>query len=206
MPSEFTLYPVGSREPNNPVKLMKTHPVALLVASSVLPLFAAETLNVDKTHSEVHFSVSHMVVSKTKGEFNDFEAVVKVEDDKLVSVEATIPVDSIDTDNEKRDAHLKNSDFFDVVKYPNITFTSTAVKDGKLVGNLTILDTTKEVELDLEFLGPVKGPWGKTRYGLNLSGKIDRTEYGLTWNKALEAGGVVVGDIVSLSISVELTK
>jgi len=182
-----------------------------LTALTVLPLLfsataSAEALNVDKDHSEIHFSVSHMVVSKTKGEFTEFDAEVVVENDKLVRASATIPVDGIDTGNVKRDKHLKGGDFFDAASHPSITFESTEVKDGKLVGNLTIRGTTNEVELDMEFLGPVKGPWGKTRYGLNLSGEIDRTTFGLTWNKALEAGGAVVGDTVTLSISVELIK
>lgn len=185
---------------------MKAAIKLILIVLAALPLVASETLEVDTAHSEVHFAVSHMVVSKTKGEFKEFDAVVKIDGDALSSVVATIPVSSIDTGNEKRDDHLRGADFFNVEKYPNITFESTAVKDGKLVGNLTILETTREVELDLEFLGPVKGPWGKTRYGLNLTGEIDRTEFGLTWNKALEAGGVVVGERVSLAISVELMK
>lgn len=184
---------------------MKVSNILLSIAVVPFSLFAAE-LEADKAHSEVHFSVSHMVVSRTKGEFSEFDSKVVVEDDELVSVTATIPVSSIDTDNKKRDDHLKSADFFHVEKYPNITFESTKVEDGKLVGNLTIMDVTKEIELDLEFLGPVKGPWGKTRYGLNLEGEIDRTEYGLTWNKTLEAGGLVVGDKVTLNISVELMK
>ena len=185
---------------------MKTLSILLVSVLSSVSLYSAETLEVDKAHSEVHFSVSHMVVSTTKGEFNEFDAEVMVEGDDLSSVKATIPVSSIDTDNQKRDDHLKSDDFFNAETHPNITFESTEIKGGKLIGNLTILDTTKEVALDLEFLGPVKGPWGKTRYGLNLSGEIDRTEYGLTWNKVMEAGGLVVGDTVSISISVELTK
>jgi polyisoprenoid-binding protein YceI len=185
---------------------MNIFKTAVLAVLFTLGLNAAESLDVDKAHSEVHFSVSHMVVTKTKGEFNEFDAKVMVEGDDLVSVSATIPVASIDTDNEKRDEHLRSADFFNVEKFPNMTFESTEIKDGKLIGNLTILETSKEVELDLEFLGPVTGPWGKTRYGLNLNGEIDRTDFGLTWNKALETGGVVVGDKVSLSISVELTK
>ncbi|MDF3130168.1 YceI family protein [Kiritimatiellaeota bacterium B1221] len=174
---------------------------------ALIPFFAsAEVLEVDKSHSEVHFSVSHMVVSKTKGEFSEFDAEVEVVDDKLVSVKATIPVSSIDTDNEKRDNHLKSADFFNAEKYPDILFESTAVKDGKLHGKLTIMETTQEIVLDLEFLGPVKNPWGKMVYGLNLEGEIDRNDFGLTWNKALETGGVVVGDKVKISISVELNK
>ncbi|WFB35021.1 YceI family protein [Kiritimatiellota bacterium B12222] len=177
----------------------------LTVAAAAFHLSAKE-LDVDKSHSEIQFTVSHMVVSKTKGQFKEFEAKVDVTDGKLVSVNATIPVSSLDTDNEKRDSHLKSPDFFNEAEYPNITFVSTKVEAGKLHGKLTILDVTKDVVLDLEFLGPVTSPWGKTVYGLNLDGEIDRTEFGLTWNKALEAGGVVVGDMVHLSISVELTE
>lgn len=185
---------------------MKTIASVTLSLLALSQLTAVEKLNVDTAHSEVHFSVSHMVVARTKGEFNEFEAEVMVDGDTLTSVKATIPVSSIDTDNQKRDDHLRSPDFFNVEKYPNITFESTKIEDGKLIGNLTILETTKDVELDLEFLGPVVGPWGKTRYGMNLEGEIDRTEFGLTWNKALEAGGVVVGETVKIAISVELTK
>ncbi|MDA3874384.1 MAG: YceI family protein [Kiritimatiellae bacterium] len=174
---------------------------------ALLPfLVSAEELKVDKDHSEVQFSVSHMVISKTKGEFTEFDATVVVEDDELVSVNAEIPVSSIDTGVKKRDEHLRSADFFNVEKYPTMTFESTKIEGGKLHGKLTIMDTTKEVALDLEFLGPVKDPWGNTRYGLNLSGEIDRTEFGLTWNAALETGGVVVGETVSMVISVELMK
>lgn len=168
--------------------------------------YAAEALEVDSAHSEVSFSVKHMVVATVKGQFQEFDAEVMIDGEELSSVKATIPVSSIDTDNQKRDDHLKSGDFFNLDAYPNITFESTKIEEGKLIGNLTIMETTKEVELDLEFLGPVVGPWGKTRYGLNLEGEIDRTEFGLTWNKALEAGGVVVGDTVKIAISVELTK
>jgi polyisoprenoid-binding protein YceI len=185
---------------------MKIVSFTLLSFLSSFSLLAVESLEVDKAHSEVHFSIRHMMVARVKGEFGKFEANVLMDGDKLSSVTATIPVESIDTDNEKRDDHLRSADFFNIEEYPNITFESTEVKGDKLIGNLTILDTTKEVELDLEFLGPVVGPWGKTRYGLNLEGEIDRTEFGLTWNKALETGGVVVGDTVRLAISVELMK
>jgi polyisoprenoid-binding protein YceI len=181
--------------------------VAYLLSATVLPFaLSAAELEVDKSHSEVQFSVSHMVVSKTKGEFSEFDAKVVVEDDKLVSVVATIPVSSIDTDNKKRDDHLKGPDFFNAEKYPEITFESTKVEDDKLTGNLTIMGTTKEVVMDLAFLGPVTNPWGKVVYGLNLEGVIDRTEFGLTWNKAIETGGVVVGEDVKITISVELMK
>jgi polyisoprenoid-binding protein YceI len=176
---------------------------SLLSAALFTTATAAE---VDFAHSEIEFDVSHMVVSKTNGQFTEFTADVDVKDGKLISASAEIKVDSIDTDNEKRDKHLKSGDFFDAEKFPTITFTSTKVTDDKLIGNITIKGITKEITLDLKFLGPVKGPWGKTRYGLNATGIIDRTEFGLTWNKAMEAGGVVVGDDVHINISIELTE
>jgi len=184
---------------------MNSKLLSIVLMAMSFSLFA-EKLAVDKSHSEVQFSVSHMVVSKTKGEFSEFDATVVVKDDKLMSVKATIPVESIDTDNKKRDDHLKSADFFNVKKYPTITFESTKVEDGKLTGNLTIMDTTKEVVLDLKFLGPVKNPWGKLVYGLNLDGEIDRKDFGLTWNKTLETGGLLVGETVKITISVELNK
>ncbi len=178
-----------------------------IAALALLPfVVSAEEMKIDKDHSEVQFSVSHMVISKTKGEFTEFDAAVVVENDELVSVKAEIPVSSIDTGNKKRDEHLRSADFFNVDEYPNMTFESTRIEDGKLHGKLTIMETTKEVALDLEFLGPVKDPWGNTRYGLNLSGEIDRTEFGLTWNAAMETGGVVVGETVSMTISIEVMK
>lgn len=167
----------------------------------------AGAVEVDKAHSKIEFSVSHLVVSRTRGRFKEFTADVKVEDGKLVSASATIPVDGIDTDNDKRDKHLKSEDFFHAGEYPEITFESTKVSKGKLHGNMTIRGVTKPVALDLNFKGPVKHPFnGKTVYGLNLSTTIDRTEFGLTWNKALEAGGVVVGDDVAINISIELME
>lgn len=166
----------------------------------------AEELKVDKSHSEVQFTVSHLMISKVTGEFTEFDAKIAVENDKLVSVNATIPVSGIDTGNKKRDDHLKSPDFFNAEKFPNILFESTKVEEGKLTGNLTIHGTTKEVVLDLSFQGPVQDPWGNTVYGLSLEGEIDRTAFGLTWNKALETGGVVVGDLVKISINLELNK
>jgi len=176
----------------------------LITMTGLSSLIAAE---VDKAHSEVEFSVAHLVVSRTRGQFHDFTADVNIEDGELVGASATIDVNSIDTDNEKRDNHLKSADFFHVEEYPELTFESTKVEEGKLHGNMTIRGVTKPVVLDMDFRGPVKHPFnGKTVYGLNLSGTIDRTEFGLTWNKALETGGVVVGDDVAINVSIELQE
>jgi polyisoprenoid-binding protein YceI len=167
---------------------------------------SANELPLDTAHSAVTFSVPHMVVSRTKGSFGEFDGSLTVVDGKVTGAKAVIQVKSIDTKNQKRDDHLRNPDFFDVEKFPTITFVSTKIEGGKLVGNLTIRDVTKEVSLDMEFLGPVKDPWGKIRYGLNATGVIDRTEFGLTWSKSMEAGGLVVGNDVQLSISVEVVE
>jgi polyisoprenoid-binding protein YceI len=187
---------------------MKSSLKALLIFSTfTLTLPVLRGVEVDKAHSEIEFSVSHLVVSRTRGQFHDFTADVEVEDGKLKSASAVIQVDSIDTDNEKRDNHLKSADFFHAEEFPEITFTSTKVEEGKLHGNMTIRGVTKPVILDMEFKGPVKHPFmDKTVYGLNLSATIDRTEFGLTWNKALETGGVVVGDKVDINVSIELLQ
>jgi len=166
----------------------------------------AEGLSLDPAHSEVTFSVRHMGLSRVKGEFESFEAHAEVEDDQLVSVHAKIDVSSIDTGNSDRDGHLLSGDFFEAEEHPSIEFKSTEIKDGKLHGHLTIKGTTKEVALDMEFLGPEVDPWGNTRYGLTLEGELDRRDYGLTWNRMTEAGGIVVGHTVTLSISVQFME
>jgi len=185
---------------------MKKICMALMMLSAPLWTSAAEELTLDPAHSNIQFTVSHLMVSKVTGEFSEFSTDVKIEDGKLVEASATIEVDSIDTDNEKRDNHLKSADFFDAEKHPEITFESTKIEKDKLHGKLTIHGVTKEVALDYSFKGPVVDPWGNTKYGLNASTTIDRTEYGLNWNKALEAGGVVVGDEVEIDISLEFSK
>jgi polyisoprenoid-binding protein YceI len=174
-------------------------------ALASLTLHAAD-LSFDRAHSGISFSIPHMVVSRTKGTFTEFDGSLSVVDGKLTAAKAVIQVKSIDTQNKNRDDHLRNPDFFDIATYPEIRFVSTKVLDGKLVGNLTIRDVTREVTLDTEFLGPVKDPAGKNRYGLNATTTIDRTHFGLTWSKPMEAGGLVVGNDVQISISVEVIE
>ena len=169
--------------------------------------------NIDAPHSSVGFSVRHLVVSKTTGHFSDFSGTVNFDGENVAggTAEWTIQVASIDTDDKKRDDHLRGADFFDAEKFPTMTFKSSKVIPGEdgsfqLVGNLTIKDVTKEVTFDVEFNGVINDPWGGTRAGFSAGTKIDRQDFGMSWNKALDAGGVVVGNTVSIMIEVELVK
>ncbi|HKM99835.1 MAG TPA: YceI family protein [Candidatus Binataceae bacterium] len=174
----------------------------------------ADTWNIDPAHTSVEFSVRHMMISNVKGQFEKTSGTITSEgtDPSSVQVNAVIDASSIDTRVDKRDGHLKSPDFLDVAKYPTVTFKSTKVEaagDGKwkLSGDLTLHGVTRPVTLDVEGpTPPIKDPFGKTRVGASATTKINRKDFGLTWNKALEAGGVLVGDEVSISIDVEAIK
>lgn len=168
---------------------------------------------IDAVHSNVGFEVTHLVISKTEGEFNDYTAELQFDPKNLGSSSAkvTIMATSIDTDNENRDKHLRSADFFDVENHPEITFVSKKVtKTGDntftLTGDLSIKGATKEVTLDGKMSGPITGPWGNERAGISLKGAINRLEYGVSWNKTLDTGGLVVSDEVEISIELELVK
>lgn len=174
---------------------------------------AANTWNIDPSHSAIHFSVRHMVVSKTRGRFSKFSGQLVFDPADLTtgSVEVTIEPASVDTADAQRDGHLRSADFFDVEKHPAASFKSTRVEDlggGKLriTGNLTIRGVTKAVVLDALNEGTGKDPWGGERAGFSASTSIDRREFGLQWNKTLETGGVLVGDKVELTLEVEAIK
>ena len=175
----------------------------------------AQTTNwqVDKVHSSIGFSVDHLVVSETVGEFNDYSMSVLSDKDDFTDAKfsVTIQVNSIDTKDEKRDAHLKSADFFDAEKYPTITFVGKEFKkvEGNkyiVTGTFTMHGISKEVSFDAKFGGIVKDPWGGTRAGLKVSGEIDRYDYGLKYNSILEAGGMAIGREVRLECRVELIK
>jgi len=182
----------------------------------VVPALAlASTWNIDPEHSTVEFKVRHLMVSNVKGVFGKVAGVVTVDDKDLTksSVSATIDTASIDTGVAKRDTHLKSADFLEVDKYPTMTFVSTQiVKSGntggfKLIGDLTLHGVTRKVALDVEGPAPqIKDPMGNIRSGASATAKINRKDFGLTWNKVLEAGGVAVGDEVVINIEVELIK
>ncbi len=170
---------------------------------------AVTTWQLDPTHSSVEFSVKHMMMTTVRGRFKDVQATLRGDRDHPddAGVEATIDVKSIDTGVGDRDAHLRGADFFDADNHPNITFRSTRI-DGdppkqegdkfRVVGELTIRDSSMEVVLDCEYEGRGTDPWGKTRAGFNFRTELDRREWGLKWNQALETGGVLVANKVRI--------
>lgn len=167
----------------------------------------------DPTHSSIEFAVKHMVIATTKGRFAKFDVDANVDEQQPANSTATITIDanSIDTRDEGRDTHLRSADFFDVAKYPTLTFVTKKLEDKgggdyRVTGDLTVRDVTKEVTLDGEVSGPVKDPWGNTRFGISANGKLNRKQWGLNWNAALEAGGFLVSDDVRLSIELELMQ
>lgn len=166
---------------------------------------------IDTTHSEVQFKVKHLVISTVTGSFKRFEGSVESEDDDFdnAAVNFTIDVDSIDTNQADRDNHLKSEDFFAAAQHPQITFSGVLNKKGdgyKLVGELSIRGTARPVQLDVDFGGIAKDPWGNTRAGFEINGKINRKDFGLAWSALTEAGGMVVADDVKLHLNVELVK
>ncbi len=185
------------------------------VIALALPVFAfASTWNIDPEHSNVGFKVRHLMVSNVKGSFDKYAGTVDINDKDITKskVEVSIDTNSINTNVQKRDEHLRSADFFDVAKYPAMTFVSKKVaKAGKdklkVTGDLTLHGVTKEVVLDVE--GPSiesKDPWGNIRRGASASTKINRKDFGLVWNKALETGGVAVGEEITITLEIEMIK
>jgi polyisoprenoid-binding protein YceI len=163
--------------------------------------------NVDASHSEVGFTARHLMVSKVRGQFKDFAAVVTVAQPfELSTVEATVQMASLDTNSADRDTHVKSPDFFDVENHPTMTFTSTKVTDSSLEGLLTIKGTTKAVSFDLEFGGVSADPWGGTRAGFEATTEINRKDFDLSWNVAIEGGGMLVGEKVKIVLDVQLVQ
>jgi polyisoprenoid-binding protein YceI len=184
------------------MKLIKLSMASLLASTA---LFAG-TFNVDKSHSSVEFKVKHMMVSNVKGSFNNFQGSFDFDEkaNKLTSLNGVVQVKSIDTANEKRDKHLKESDFFAADTYPTIIFNLDEVKGDKAYGKLTMRGVTKEVTFDIDTAGTtIKDPWGNTRTGFTLEGKLNRFDYGIKYNTLLEAGGVAVGKDIKIVVEVE---
>lgn len=167
---------------------------------------------IDTTHSEVQFKVKHLVISTVTGAFKKFSGEVITEGDDFnnAQVNFSLDVNSIDTNQADRDGHLKSEDFFAAAQYPTVTFSKGVLKksgnDYKLLGNLTIRETTAVVELDVEFGGTTKDPWGNIKAGFELNGKINRKDFGLSWSALTEAGGMVVAEEVKLHMNIELVK
>jgi polyisoprenoid-binding protein YceI len=170
------------------------------------------TWTIDSAHTHVEFAVKHMMISTVKGRFSEVAGDIQLDEGTLTNsrVNIDINVASIDTREPQRDTHLRSADFFDVEKFPNLTFRGTVVEGSvdefKLTGDLTIHGVTRPVTLDVTHEGRAKDPWGGERIGFSAIGKIKRSDFGLTWNAALETGGFLVGDDVKISIDVEAVK
>lgn len=180
---------------------------------TTLSLTAQTNWSVDKSHSKVGFSVSHLVISEVEGYFKDYDAeiITKGDDFSTAVIDFTVNTKSIFTDDEKRDNHLRSDDFFNVEKFPKMIFKGKSLKKiannkYKLTGDLTIRDITKQVVLDVEYNGIIKDPWGNTKAGFKITGEINRFDYNLKWNTVMETGGLVVGKEVDLNINLELVK
>ena len=174
---------------------------------------ATTTWAIDPTHSEILFKVKHLLISKVTGQFKQFTATVTTEGDDIATakVHFSADIDSISTNNEQRDAHLKNTDFFDATTHPQLTFESTKLEKiddekYKLYGTLTMRGTSKPVVLDVEYGGMTKDPWGFTRVGFEVTGKISRKEFGVSFSMVSETGGLLLGDDVALHVATEFVK
>ena len=168
---------------------------------------------IDPTHSEIGFKVKHMMFTNVSGKFDTYEGTIETEENDFTTAKISFSADinSVDTRNTDRDNHLKSGDFFDAANHPKLTFAGksfTKVNDHnyELTGDLTIKGIAKEVKLPVEFSGLMQDPWGNTKVGLNIESKINRKDWGLNWNAALETGGVLVGEEVKLIIDLQLAK
>ncbi len=186
--------------------------VLITILFAITGLASAGTYTIDQAHSDVSFKVRHLV-AKTSGQFTEFSGAIITDFDNLdaSSVEFTIDAASIDTENEDRDKHLRSEDFFNVAKFPEITFVSSKIiKSGDqtyaVTGTLTMHGVSKTVTLPVEFFGEGPSPWGGTVAGFEIETTIDRKDYGIIWNKALDAGGMILGDEVEITINLETKK
>ncbi len=171
------------------------------------------TWQIDYSHSSINFTARHMMISKVRGRFESWEGSVKLnlENPAETAVTVTVDLSSVNTRDQQRDAHLVSPDFFNVAEHPTMTFQSTRVEKidadtAKLIGDLTIRGITHEVVLDVEYAGEAKSPWGTTSAGFSASGSLNRKDWELNWNQALETGGVLVGEKINIEIELELVK
>lgn len=195
------------------MKNIKSLILAAALLTSTAAHAAVETYTIDKGHSSTTFKVRHLMANVT-GKFNDYDATINIDRANLVKsyVDFMIETASIDTDSEKRDKHLQSEDFFFVEKHPTISFKSTSVKATKqkdvynVTGNFTMRGVTKRITLPVTVLGFGKDPWGNEKAGFEITTKVNRKDYGINWNKALDAGGVLLGDEVVVNINIEAVK
>lgn len=194
-------------------KLLLASGFALLSSLSLAGAARADAWEIDSAHSGAHFSVRHMMISNVRGDLGKVTGTVSIDDKDITksTVDATVDVNGIDTREPKRDGHLKSPDFFDVAKFPNITFKSKSIAMAspghlKVTGDLTMHGVTKSVTLDVDGPSAAMTAMGMTKRGATITGKINRKDFGLAYNKVLETGGVAVGEEVSIEIDVELNK
>lgn len=191
----------------NRIKILIT---LLVAASAIARSVAGDTYNVDTNHSTIGFSVSHLVINKVHGKFNEFSGTVVVDNNAITEAKGTIQAKSVDTGIARRDAHLRTPDFFDAQKYPTITFVSKrAEKQGDetvLIGDFTMRGVTKEIALPVKLSGPITDPWGGTRIGLEAKTKVSRKDYGISYNQSSKTGTAVVGDEIEIEINAEAVK
>jgi polyisoprenoid-binding protein YceI len=188
--------------------------LSILIAVFGITLMSAQSKwNIDASHSSIRFAVDHMVISEVEGIFSTYEGsiITTKADFSDATINFTVDVNSVNTDNAKRDEHLRGADFFETDKYPKMTFVSTSVtKTGtgkyNLKGKLTLHGVTKEITLAMTYGGTTKDPWGNTKAGLKVTGVINRTDFGLKYNSVLEAGSLMIGEEVTITAKVELAK
>lgn len=192
---------------------MKKAVFVVLFALGLTFVNAQNAWKIDKSHSNVGFSVTHLIISEVTGQFKSYDGAIEFSKEDLsdAKINFSIDVASINTENEGRDKHLKSDDFFNAEKFPKITFVGKSIKkvDGKkfkLTGDFTMRDVTKSVTLDVVYNGTVKDPWGNTKAGFKITGEVNRFDYGLKWNNLMEAGGAVVGKDVAITVNLELNK
>ena len=174
---------------------------------TAFPGLTAGTWTVDPTHAEVGFVAHHLMVAKVRGRFTEVSGTVEVGETLAeTSVRAVASAASVSTNQADRDGHLRSADFFDVETYPELTFVSTSVSSDSMIGDLTIKGVTRSVTFDLEFDGVQADPWGNTKAGFTATTAINRSDWGLTWNAAIEGGGVLVSDKIAITLEIELLK
>jgi polyisoprenoid-binding protein YceI len=176
-------------------------------------ILTSQIWKIDEVHSKIRFSARHMVIAEVEGQFKKFDFILHIDGDDFSAgrIELTIDAKSIDTQNNDRDNHLRSADFFDAEKFPEIKFKSTSVKKisdekYKLLGELTIKENTRPIELDVMYGGQIKDPWGNTRAGFKVNGSINRFDYGLKWNNLIETGGAVVGKYININCDIEVVR
>lgn len=204
-----------SRRTETPLRSGWTSGMVMVTLLTLFPIGTQAEVarwDIDPDHSAIEFRVAHMVVSKTSGRFRDYRGFVEMDADAktLKSIEATIKAGSIDTNHDKRDAHLRDADFLDVDQFPTMTYKMKQYqKQGDIytiIGDLTLRGVTKAVTLSGTFNGITKDPWGNTRAGFSADGTINRKDFGMVWNKVLDSGGLVVGDEVHIHLDIECIK